>query len=51
MGKNIFSNLNKKHLQKIKLNPKNWGLNIQKREYQDIVESHINRPDKNYKNF
>lgn len=49
MSKDNFFNFHKKASSKKELNPKNWGLNIQKREYQDIVESHLNRPEDTYK--
>ena len=45
MNKENFFNFNKKPETKKKLDTKNWGLNIQKREYQDIVISHQNRPE------
>lgn len=50
MGKSDFFNFHKKNYNKKNINTKNWGLNIQKREYQDIVESHTNRPEDTYKN-
>ncbi|MCR4880477.1 MAG: hypothetical protein K6A44_00795 [bacterium] len=50
MTKDKFFNFNKKEENKKELNPKNWGLNIQKREYQDIVISHQNRPEDMWKN-
>ena len=49
MSKDNFFNFNKKPEIKTNFNTKNWGLNIQKREYQDIVESHTNRPEEHYK--
>lgn len=49
MSKDNFFNFHKKVSKKNELNPKKWGLNIQKREYQDIVESHLNRPEDTYK--
>lgn len=49
MGKDVFFNFHKKNENKRNINIKNWGLNIQKREYQDIVESHTNRPEEIYK--
>lgn len=49
MSKDSFFNFHKKEIKKNELNPKKWGLNIQKREYQDIVESHLNRPEDTYK--
>ena len=49
MPKDKFFNFHKKNENKKELNPKNWGLNIQKREYQDIVISHQNRPEDIYK--
>ena len=45
MTKDKFFDFNKKKENKKTLNTKNWGVNIQKREYQDIVESHTNRPE------
>ena len=49
MDKDNFFNFHKKQEQKKELNTKNWGLNIQKREYQDIVISHTNHPEDTYK--
>ena len=49
MSKDSFFNFHKKDENKKELNIKNWGLNIQKREYQDIVISHQNRPEDIYK--
>ena len=50
MAKENFFNFNKKTDESKKnFNTKNWGLNIQKREYQDIVESHTNRPEDTFK--
>jgi len=50
MGKDNFFNFNKKSDdKKSNFDVKKWGLNIQKREYQDIVESHLNRPEEFYK--
>ena len=49
MAKDKFFNFNKKEEMKPVFNTKNWGLNIQKREYQDIVESHTNRPEDRFK--
>ena len=49
MGSDKFFNFNKKAEKTKELNTKNWGLNIQKREYQDIVDSHTNRPEDTYK--
>ena len=49
MSKDNFFNFHKKDENKKELNTKNWGLNIQKREYQDIVISHQNRPEDIYK--
>ncbi len=51
MTKDNFFNFNKKVDNKKNFNTKNWGLNIQKREYQDIVESHTNRPEDRFKKF
>lgn len=45
MVKDNFFNFNKKAEKKKTLDTKNWGLNIQKREYQDIVISHQNHPE------
>lgn len=50
MAKDKYFDFNKKQENKKILNPKNWGINIQKREYQDIVESHTNRPEDSFKN-
>ena len=47
MSKEKFFNINKKTENEKKLNTKNWGLNIQKREYEDIVISHQNHPEDN----
>lgn len=49
--KDNFFNFNKKPPKKSQMNPKNWGLNIQKREYQDIVESHLNHPEDTFKKY
>jgi len=51
MAKDKFFDFRKKTENKKVLNTKNWGINIQKREYQDIVESHTNRPEETFKNF
>jgi len=45
MTSDNFFNFHKKSDVKKEFNLKNWGLNIQKREYQDIVISHMNRPE------
>lgn len=44
MAKDKFFNFGKKTEENKKLDTKNWGLDIQKREYQDIVISHQNHP-------
>ncbi len=49
MAKDNFFNFHKKQNKKNEIDPKKWGLNIQKREYQDIVESHLNRPEDLYR--
>ena len=49
MAKDKFFDFNKKTETKKVLNTKNWGVNIQKREHQDIVESHTNRPEDTYR--
>ena len=51
MAKDKFFDFNfvKKTDAKPNFNIKNWGLSIQKREYQDIVESHTNRPEDRFK--
>lgn len=49
MSKDKFFDFGKKENKTKKLDTKNWGLNIQKREYQDIVISHQNRPEDMWK--
>lgn len=50
MTKDKFFDFNKKSEKKKEMDIKNWGLNIQKREWQDIVISHQNRPEDTFKN-
>lgn len=49
MSKDNFFNFHKKQEKKKTLDSKKWGLSIQKREYQDIVESHLNRPEDTFR--
>lgn len=42
--------LNKKKKKKFTLNTKNWGVNIDKNEYREIILSNSNHPEDTLKN-
>lgn len=41
--------MDKKKTKKLKLNTKNWGINYNKNEFYEVVESNSARPDSSFK--